>query len=151
HKYNQTDLGALNHSQYLYKTRPWEQKSILYFDIFMIEMSRLKIDLRNIEIMKVSPLMVEGYRYWLNNISRYSYNFYNLKHNKEIILKISDLNIIDLNWSKLIIFLQNFFFYSILNSKTIILKKILKLYKIHKLINKKIIFIKYFLSIIVIF
>lgn len=99
-------------------------------------MSRLKIDIRNIDIMKVSPLMVEGYRYWLNNISRYSYNFYNLKSNKQIILKINELSIIDLNWSKLIVFLKKIFFYGISNSKKIILKKISKLYKINKYFDK---------------
>jgi hypothetical protein len=129
-------MGALNHSLYLYKVRPWEQKCILYFDIFTIEMPRLKIDIRNIDIMKTSPLMIEGYRYWLSNISRYSYNFYNLKYNKEIILKINDLNIIKLDWSKLIIFFQKVFFYSISNSKKIILKKISKLYKINEYFNK---------------
>lgn len=115
-------MGALNHSQYLFKSRPWEQKCVLYFDIFNIEMSRLKVDLRNIEILRISPLMIEGYRYWLNNISRYSYNFFNIKTINHIYLKINNLNFIKLSWMKLISFLQFSFFISMLNSYEILLK-----------------------------
>lgn len=115
-------MGALNHSQYLFKSRPWEQKCVLYFDIFNIEMSRLKVDLRNIEILRISPLMIEGYRYWLNNISRYSYNFLNIKSTNHIYLKINNLNFIKLSWMKLISFLEFSFFISILNSYEILLK-----------------------------
>lgn len=124
-------MGALVHSQYLYKARPWEQKCAIYFDIFNIEMSRVKIDLRNIDIIKVSPLLIDGYRYWLNNISRYSYNFYNLKSNNNIYLKFNNLIFYDFCWFKIKNFLQFVFFFTILNSIKINLKHFINIYNLN--------------------
>src|SRR5690606_37925287 len=93
---------------------------------------RLKIDLRNIDIIRVSPLMVEGYRYWLNNISRYSYTFFNFKSNNSLYLKTSKINFCKLNWKKILNLLFYMFFYSKNNSNILIINHFLRDFSLNK-------------------
>lgn len=131
-------MGALNHNQNLYRTRPWELNKNICFDIFSIETPLLKVEtIRNIDIVRVSPLMIEGYRFLLNDITRYSYMFFNYKPSNNINLKINNLLNININWIKLINFLQYISIVCINNTNLILLNNLNIKFKLNSLLLKK--------------
>ena len=131
-------MGALNHNQNLYRTRPWELNKNISFDIFSIETPLLKVEtIRNVDIVRVSPLMIEGYRFLLNDITRYSYMFFNYKSSNNINLKINNLLNININWIKLINFLQYISIICINNTNLILLNNLDKKLKSKFLLYKK--------------
>ena len=115
-------MGAFNHNQNLYRARPWELKKNIIFDIFSIETPLSKIEVvRNMVIIRINPLMIIGYRFLLNDITRYSYMFFNYKSLNNINLKINNIANICFNWIQLINFLQFILIYCVIGINLIVM------------------------------
>lgn len=138
-------MGALNHNQNLYRSRPWELNRNISFDIFSIETPMIKIEtVKSSEIVRISPLMLEGYRFLLSDTSRYSYMFFNYKSIKEVYFKSSKLLHLNLNWNQLINFIQYISILIISNTNNILLKNIYRKFSLNTFNCKNIVYLNFF-------
>lgn len=50
-------MGALTSKPYAFTSRPWELRSVYTNDVFDTFMSKIRIDIRGTEVMRVLPIL----------------------------------------------------------------------------------------------
>lgn len=116
-------VGALTSKTYAFIARPWELRSVENFDIFDTYGSRIRVDSRGLEILRILPshnrLINEE---WITDKIRFSYDGLTKQRIKVPMLKnIENFLFVEISWifsfSILFELFNNFYFYNINKNK----------------------------------
>lgn len=73
-------VGALTSKPYAFLARPWELIDLKFIDIFDTTMSKIKINFRGLNVVRILPFVSEKLNEeWITDKIRFSYDAYNLQ------------------------------------------------------------------------
>jgi NADH-quinone oxidoreductase subunit G len=73
-------VGALTSKPYAFIARPWELQVIESFDVFDLGQTKLRVEIRTNQILRILPRIDYNYYFteWVTNKTRFSYDAQNL-------------------------------------------------------------------------
>jgi len=70
-------FGALTNKDYAFKGRPWELQNNIFFDVFDINVTQLRADFRESNILRILPKKIPNSNVWITDRARFQYLAYN--------------------------------------------------------------------------
>jgi NADH-quinone oxidoreductase chain G len=107
-------VGALTSKSYAFKSRPWEIDSVDSIDIFDSVSSKIRIDIKDFEIMRILPNSSHQTTQWITDKIRFSYDGLKQQRLIQPLCKFSNENSwIPISWKN---FIYNFRNQRVLNN-----------------------------------
>lgn len=109
-------VGALTSKPYAFVARPWELKSIETFDCLDNLCSKIKIDYRGNNILRVLPIVNQSFNEdWVDDKTRFSFDgFFNKRIETPMMRRIvgscfSDFSLLTVSWKKVLLAIRGYF------------------------------------------